>query len=185
MGARFLFIGTLSLCLVPGSDGAQAQTASSDSEVLPAIEVTAPATSARPAARPARGRTAPSDRHPERAPGSCLPDRADADRRYGNRCRQGAGERSTRSVPRRSRAPNSLNIADALQQHVPGLIISDTTGNPFHAGRTVSRFCRISGRRHAPGTGGLPERDAHQRSVRRHRQLGLDPDRLRSGRSPS
>ena len=26
---------------------------------------------------------------------------------------------------------NSLNIADALQQHVPGLIISDTTGNPF------------------------------------------------------
>ena len=26
---------------------------------------------------------------------------------------------------------DSLNIADALQQHVPGLIISDTTGNPF------------------------------------------------------
>ena len=26
---------------------------------------------------------------------------------------------------------NSLNIADALQQHVPGLIVSDTTGNPF------------------------------------------------------
>jgi outer membrane receptor protein involved in Fe transport len=26
---------------------------------------------------------------------------------------------------------DSLNIADALQQHVPGLVISDTTGNPF------------------------------------------------------
>ena len=26
---------------------------------------------------------------------------------------------------------DSLNIADALQQHVPGVIISDTTGNPF------------------------------------------------------
>ena len=26
---------------------------------------------------------------------------------------------------------DSLNIADALQQHVPGLIVSDTTGNPF------------------------------------------------------
>ena len=25
----------------------------------------------------------------------------------------------------------SLNIADALQQQVPGIIISDTTGNPF------------------------------------------------------
>src|SRR4029078_5123346 len=24
-----------------------------------------------------------------------------------------------------------LNITDALQQHVPGLIVSDTTGNPF------------------------------------------------------
>src|SRR5207247_7783885 len=25
----------------------------------------------------------------------------------------------------------SLNIADALQQQVPGIIVSDTTGNPF------------------------------------------------------
>jgi iron complex outermembrane receptor protein len=29
---------------------------------------------------------------------------------------------------------DSLNITDALQQHVPGLIISDTTGNPFMPG---------------------------------------------------
>jgi len=26
---------------------------------------------------------------------------------------------------------NSLNVADALQQYVPGIIVSDTTGNPF------------------------------------------------------
>src|SRR5213076_1315807 len=28
----------------------------------------------------------------------------------------------------------SLNIADALQQQVPGIIVSDTTGNPFQPG---------------------------------------------------
>ena len=43
------------------------------------------------------------------------------------RCRQ----RSTRSAPGRSAQTNSLNIADALQQQVPGVILSDTTGNPF------------------------------------------------------
>ena len=46
----------------------------------------------------------------------------------------------------------------------------------IYAGRTISWFCCIAGRRYASGTCGLPERDAHQRSVRRHRQLGLDPD---------
>ena len=71
---------------------------------------------------------------------------------------------------------DSLNIADALQQHVPGLIISDTTGNPFMPGIQFRGFDCVSGRRYSSGTGGLPERDAHQRSVRRHRQLGFDPD---------
>ena len=76
----------------PGVDSAQAQTASGDSEVLPAIEVTAPTTtSARPAARPARGSTAAPRATRNVRQGFCLPDRADAGRRYGNRCRQGAG----------------------------------------------------------------------------------------------
>ena len=43
------------------------------------------------------------------------------------RCRQA----STRLAPAQIARTDSLNIADALQQHVPGLIISDTTGNPF------------------------------------------------------
>src|SRR6478672_13747872 len=49
MGVRYLFIGALPLCLVSGVECAQAQTASGDSEVLPAIEVVAPATAAKPA----------------------------------------------------------------------------------------------------------------------------------------
>ena len=112
----------------PAIDCAQAQTASGDSEVLPAIEVVAPThsrqTSPQHAAAP----------QPE-PPGTC------------------AGFLSTR--PRRRRRPrsgmdvdkvpaainavgaaqiartDSLNIADALQQQVPGIILSDTTGNPF------------------------------------------------------
>ena len=43
------------------------------------------------------------------------------------RCRQAINAVGAAQIAR----TDSLNIADALQQHVPGLIISDTTGNPF------------------------------------------------------
>ena len=129
MGAQFLFIGTLPLCLVSGIDCAQAQTASGDSEVLPAIEVTAPTTSARPAARPARGSTAPrATRNVRRvfvyptAPTPIAGTGMDVDKVPAAINAVGAAQ-----IAR----TDSLNIADALQQHVPGLIISDTTGNPF------------------------------------------------------
>src|ERR1700738_3795291 len=46
--ARFLLIGTISIGLIPGSDGAQAQDTSGTTEVLPAIEVSPPPTSAKP-----------------------------------------------------------------------------------------------------------------------------------------
>jgi outer membrane receptor protein involved in Fe transport len=129
MGARFLFIGTLPLCLVSGVDCAQAQTASRDSEVLPAIEVTAPTTSARPAARPARGNTAPrATRNVRRvyvyptAPTPTAGSGMDVDKVPAAVNAVGAGQ-----IAR----TGSLNIADALQQQVPGVILSDTTGNPF------------------------------------------------------
>src|SRR5438128_406728 len=54
MRARSLLIGTMSLCLVPTGDYAQAQDAVGATEVLPAIEVVAPRT----AAKPVRNRTA-------------------------------------------------------------------------------------------------------------------------------
>jgi outer membrane receptor protein involved in Fe transport len=126
MGARFLLIGTLSLCLVPGSNGAQAQSAPADSEVLPAVEVVAPATSA----KPARSRNAPrtAARSIRRvfvyptAPTTTASSGMDVDKVPASVNAVGAGQ-----IAR----TGSLNIADALQQQVPGIIISDTTGNPF------------------------------------------------------
>ncbi len=126
MGVRFLFVGTLPLCLVSAFDGAHAQSASRDSEVLPAIEVVAPATTA---ARPARNRTAPqAPRNVRRvlvyptAPTPTASTGMDVDKVPAAINAVGAGQ-----IAR----TDSLNIGDALQQQVPGVILSDTTGNPF------------------------------------------------------
>src|SRR5437879_4832724 len=133
MGARFLFIGTLSLCVVPGIDCAQAQTTSGDSEVLPAIEVVAPTTADKPA-RSTRNRGAPqpqATRNVRRvyvyptAPTPVAGTGIDVDKVPAAINAVGAAQ-----IAR----TDSLNITDALQQHVPGLIISDTTGNPFMPG---------------------------------------------------
>ncbi len=133
MGARFLFIGTASLCFVAGSNGAQAQAAAAPGgdEVLPAIEVVAPAPAAKPV-RSTRGRSAPrtaaTTRNVRRvlvyptAPTPVAGIGIDVDKVPAGINAVGAAQ-----IAR----TDSLNIADALQQHVPGLIISDTTGNPF------------------------------------------------------
>jgi len=133
MGARFLFIGTTSLCLVAGTNGAQAEAAASprDDEVLPAIEVVAPAPAARPV--PAtRSRTAPrtaaAPRNVRRvlvyptAPTPVAGVGIDVDKVPAAVNAVGAAQ-----IAR----TDSFDIAVALQQHVPGLIVSDTTGNPF------------------------------------------------------
>jgi outer membrane receptor protein involved in Fe transport len=126
MGARVLVIGTISLCLIPAIDRAEAQTASSDSEVLPAIEVVAPATSAKPAR--SRGAARAATRNMRRvyvyptAPTPTVGSGTDVDKVAAAVNAVGAGQ-----IAR----TGSLNIADALQQQVPGIIISDTTGNSF------------------------------------------------------
>jgi outer membrane receptor protein involved in Fe transport len=131
MGARFLFIGTASLCLVAGNNGAQAQATPDGDEVLPAIEVVAPAPAPKPV-RSTRGRTAPrtaaTTRNVRRvliyptAPTPVAGVGIDVDKVPASVNAVGAAQ-----IAR----TDSLNIADALQQHVPGLIVSDTTGNPF------------------------------------------------------
>src|SRR4051812_23741888 len=129
MGTRFLFIGTLSLCVVPGIDCAQAQAASGDSEVLPAIEVVAPATSA----KPTRSRNAPrtATRSLRRvfvyptAPTPTAGSGMDVDKVPASINAVGAGQ-----IAR----TGSLHIRGALQQQVPGLIIRAPTGNPFQPG---------------------------------------------------
>lgn len=125
MGARFLPIGTIAICLLPGIDCAQAQTGPGDSEVLPAIEVIAPAT----AARPARSRNAPrATRNVRRvyvyptAPTPTAGSGMDVDK-----VPSAVNAVGARQIER----TGSLNIADALQQQVPGIVTSEVTGNPF------------------------------------------------------
>lgn len=132
MGARFLFIGTTSLCLVAGTSGAQAQTAAAprDDEVLPAIEIVAPAPAARPV-RATRGRPAARTATPRNvrrvlvyptAPTPVAGVGIDVDKVPAAVNAVGAAQIARTDSP---------DIAVALQQHVPGLIVSDTTGNPF------------------------------------------------------
>ena len=133
MGARFLFVGTASLCLVAGTNGAHAQAAGAPGgdEVLPAIEVIAPAPAARPV-RTTRSRNAPRTAAATRsvrrvlvyptAPTPVAGVGIDVDKVPAAVNAVGAAQ-----IAR----TDSLNIADALQQHVPGLVVSDTTGNPF------------------------------------------------------
>ena len=133
-----------------------------------------PAPAARPV-RSTRGRSAPRTARPGTCAGflSTRPHRRRSP--GGNGCRQGAGKRQ--------RGRCCADRAHRLAEHRGRA--AATRAGPHHqrhdrqsisAGRAVSWVRRVSGRRHASGAGGLPERDAHQRSVRRHRQLGLDPD---------
>ena len=125
MRTRLLLIGAMSVCLIPARDGARAQGASEDHEALPAIVVTAPATSA----RPARSRNAPrAARNVRRvfvyptAPTPTTGSGMDVDKVPAAVNAVGA-----RQIER----TGSLNIADALQQQVPGIVVSEVTGNPF------------------------------------------------------
>jgi len=132
MGARFLVMGTtISLCLVSTSDGARAQTATGDSEVLPAIEVVAPTppASSRPATRTSsRGAPRATTRNVRRvliyptSPSPIVGSGTDVDKVPAAINAVGAAQ-----IAR----TDSLNIADALQQQIPGVFLSDTTGNPF------------------------------------------------------
>jgi outer membrane receptor protein involved in Fe transport len=128
MGTRRLVVASIAVCLVPGAEYAHAQSAA-ESEVLPAIEVVAPPPSARPATRPARGTAAPRvTRNVRRvyvyptAPTPTARSGMDVDKVPAAINAVGAGQ-----IAR----TGSLNIADALQQQIPGVIISDSTGNPF------------------------------------------------------
>ena len=175
MGARSLFIGTvstISICLVPGIQSAQAQTApGTSSEVLPAIEVVSPGTGARPARNRNTARATRNVRRVFVYPTSPTPTAGsgmDVDK-----VPSAVNAVGARQIER----TGSLNIADALQQQVPGDRHQRSERQSISARHPISRVCRIPGLRYAAGTGGLPERHAHQRGLRRHRQLGSDSDR--------
>ena len=127
MRTRSLLIGALSICLIPGGDGAQAQsaTASDAAETLPAIEVAPPATAAQPGRNRGVTRTARNVRRVYVYPTAPTPI-------------AGTGievDKVPASINafgvRQIQRTDSLNIADALQQQVPGILVGDVTGNPF------------------------------------------------------
>jgi iron complex outermembrane receptor protein len=126
MGARFLLIGTISICLIPGSDGAQAQSATGTTEVLPAIEVSPPPTAAKPGQ--ARRNPRPVAQNLRRvlvyptAPTPTAGSGMDVDKVPAGINALGAAQ---------IQRTGSLNIADALQQQVPGVVVNEVSGNPF------------------------------------------------------
>lgn len=130
MGTRFRSIGTLSICLMAANEGVHAQDKPRELEALPSIEVTAPP--APPVARPSRNRAAPRTATAARnvrrvfvyptAPTPMAGAGVDVDKVPAAVNAAGAAQIARTDSP---------NIADALQQQIPGIIISDTTGNPF------------------------------------------------------
>jgi len=135
MGARFQLIGTVAIGALLANNGVRAQDADK-LQALPDIEVTAP-----PAAgtQPARSRGAPrADRVVRRVqvyPTAPTPTTPTPTGRLGGSIDVDKVPAAINAVGANQIArTDSLNIADALQQYVPGIVINDTTGNPFTPG---------------------------------------------------
>ncbi len=124
MGAQFLFIVSISICLFPGNDGAHAQNAPGAAvQTLPAVVVTGKAPGVK------RGR-AQNPAHVVRAPTTLVV--------YPTTPISGFGIDPAK-VPAsvnvvdndQIKQTRSLNISDALQKYVPGIIVNEVAGNPF------------------------------------------------------
>src|SRR6266567_4455434 len=124
MGARFLLVVSMPLCLLPGNERAHAQNAPGAPQALPPIVVSSSA----PSAKPGRPKNATRTVRPpvprlvvyptSPIAGSGIdPDKVPAS----------VNVVDTNQIAR----TGSLNIADALQQQVPGIIVNEVTGNPF------------------------------------------------------
>jgi outer membrane receptor protein involved in Fe transport len=125
MGVRPLVIVSMSMCLLPGSEQAYAQSAPGEAQTLPAIVVSAPAPSAkRGASRPAaRAVSKPRvvyvySTTPSAGSGSSIEvDKIPASVNFVDAAR--------------IQRTDSMNVTDALLQQVPGISINEVAGNPF------------------------------------------------------
>ena len=123
MGARWLFVGSMSLCVLARGECAQAQDAATTVQVLPPIVVSRTATSAK------RGRAQPASRTARTLPTVIV---------YPATPMAGSGIEADK-VPasvnivdaNQIKQSGSLNISDTLRQHVPGIIVNEVAGNPF------------------------------------------------------
>jgi len=123
MGARFLLIVPISICLLSGNDDAYAQNAPDAVVALPPVVVTA----TKPGVKRGRDRNASrAVRALQRVPvysttplaGTGIdPDKVPAS----------VTTVSSKDIER----TQSLNITDALVQSVPGIIVNEVAGNPF------------------------------------------------------
>lgn len=130
MGVRFRLIGTLAIGLFAASECVQAQD---DVQALPDIEITAPPpAAARPTRRGGTPRAARVVRRVQVYPTAPTPTTPTSTRGAGAAIDVDKVPAAINAVgPSQIARTDSLNVADALQHHVPGIIISDTTGNPF------------------------------------------------------
>jgi outer membrane receptor protein involved in Fe transport len=123
MGARFLFIVSISICLLPNNECAYAQDAPGAVQALPPIVVSRTTPSVK------RGRTQHAARVVRTLPTVFV---------YPTTPIPGSGINADK-VPasvnmvdtKQIERSGSLNIADALRQHVPGIIVNEVAGNPF------------------------------------------------------
>jgi outer membrane receptor for Fe3+-dicitrate len=123
MGARSLFIVSISICLFSGNEFAYAQGVPSNVQALPPIVVSRTTTSVK------RGRVQNVPRTVRALPARVV---------YPTTPVSGSGidvDRVPASVnvvdANQIKQTGSLNISDALQKYVPGVIINEVTGNPF------------------------------------------------------
>ena len=125
MGARIRLVGALTIGALAASDAVHAQDADK-TQALPDVTITAPPPAgAKPARNRDTTRTARTLRRIPIYPTAPTPTAStgiDVDKVPAAINAVGANQ-----IAR----TDSLNIADALQQQIPGIIISDTTGNPF------------------------------------------------------
>ncbi|MGQ0686101.1 TonB-dependent receptor [Bradyrhizobium sp.] len=132
MGARFRLIGTLATGVLAASDCVQAQDADK-LQALPDVEIVAPAPAgARPSGSRGSPRAARVVRRVQVYPTAPTPTTPTSTGGAGGAIDADKVPAAINAVgPNQIARTDSLNIADALQQQVPGIIISDTTGNPF------------------------------------------------------
>src|SRR5258706_250470 len=123
MGVRLLFIVSMSMCLLAGNEGADAQDAPGAVQALPPIVVSGTSPSVK------RGRSQNASRTVRALPKLVV---------YPTTPIAGSGIEADR-VPasvnvvdaNQIKQTGSLNVSDALQKNVPGVIVNEVTGNPF------------------------------------------------------
>jgi outer membrane receptor protein involved in Fe transport len=123
MGARFRLIVSISMCLFAGNESADAQDAPGAVQALPPIVVSGTAPSVK------RGRSQNASRTVRATPRVVV---------YPSTPIAGSGIEADK-VPasvnvvdaNQIKQTGSLNISDALQKNVPGVIVNEVTGNPF------------------------------------------------------